>query len=1108
MKLSTRIALLVAAFTIVFATTLAATLSYFSEQRIEREGREWATLMTQALSDSIARSVAEGDVVQIRDTLLGIVNKSDEVSYMFIEGIDGDILVHSFESGFPEDLLKPSGESDQVEEHLFELSDGSRVLDLSEPIIAGMSARLHIGINRQISARAAQDVAIQVGLLLLLFSALGAIAGIIAGRKIAAPIEDVARKMFAFGRYGVAAPFEKMPVGDEESMLVSAFETMVESRKEADQALRMREAALNDAQRIAHLGSWDWNIDTGELWWSDEIYRVFGIDPAEFGASYEAFVATIHPDDRDKVTAAVDYSVANNTPYAVKHRIVLPDDTERIVQEQGEIYISEATGKRHMSGIVHDITELENAFADLRQNRGVLAEAQRLAKIGHWESEADRRVAYWSGQMYEILGLNPDEAPLPRELFAEYIHPDDKARFLELVERPAESDWPANSEFRLLVKGDVKYIRINRKVLYADDGSIERIIGTVQDVTELDAVAKKLEYKEALLVDAQRIAKFGHWEVDPELQNVYWSDQLYELFGLGVRSVTPSTELMHKFLHPDDLEWFKAMEAHIPSDGMPPVTEFRIIVDGKTKHLRMHTRVEMSEQGAIRRIIGTSQEITASKELEIALRENEERLERAQEIAHVGNFEWQPAKDELWWSDEAYRIFGFEPQVTEINYPVFMESAHPDDRAYLADKIARMLEGEPYDIEHRIVRADGSVRTVNEQGIVEWDDDGNPAIVRGIMFDITERRAAFAASERLGRIIEDSTSEIFVFDMETLKFNGANRSARENLGYEMSELKDMSPVDVMFKYSDEEFLKIVQPLVSGRERAIKFDTVHKRKDGSLYNAAVRLQLTRKGEAPAFFASIIDITERLKAAESERLLRQQLTHAARLGAIGGMATGLAHEINQPLSAISNYAQVCIRLLENGKGTTEEIIDDMRKISQQVERAAEIIKWLRKTVRREAVDKTSLDINACISEVVDLMEAEFRARKSRVQLELSNSLPPVTVNRVQIQQVLVNLIQNSLNAADPRRPHTIVIKSGRSNGEMIEIDVEDDGPGVPPDIQDEIFTPFFSTKGEGLGFGLSVSRSIIEAHGGELWLDPEFTPGAAFRFVVPVHDEGVV
>ncbi|MCH8037056.1 MAG: response regulator, partial [Proteobacteria bacterium] len=285
----------------------------------------------------------------------------------------------------------------------------------------------------------------------------------------------------------------------------------------------------------------------------------------------------------------------------------------------------------------------------------------------------------------------------------------------------------------------------------------------------------------------------------------------------------------------------------------------------------------------------------------------------------------------------------------------------------------------------------------------------------------------------------------------------------------------------------------------GRRREIA--ALHK--DGTEFPAAGSISKLGAGEEMLFTVVLRDLTEQRRVEESERQLRSQLAHAGRLSAVGNMATGLAHEINQPLAAIGGYVQASIRLLRSGKDSTGEVIADLEKANRQVMRAADIVKWLRGIVAKEETKKIELDLNACIQEITDFLEFEFRTRKCTLVVDLAESLPAVMADKVQIQQVILNLLQNGMEAAEQsaRRGCQLTVRTSASTDGTVQVEVEDSGPGIPPEIRGDLFSPFVTTKRDGLGFGLSISKSIVEAHGGRIWAVSDAGNGATFAFTLP-------
>jgi len=247
-----------------------------------------------------------------------------------------------------------------------------------------------------------------------------------------------------------------------------------------------------------------------------------------------------------------------------------------------------------------------------------------------------------------------------------------------------------------------------------------------------------------------------------------------------------------------------------------------------------------------------------------------------------------------------------------------------------------------------------------------------------------------------------------------------------------------------------------------------------------------------------------VTDALNAAAEAREARERMMHVSRLATMGEMATGISHELNQPLAAIATYAQAAKRLLAAAPPATEEVSDALEQIAAQALRAGEIIRRLRTLVRRGQTQCEPTHLNTLIEELGTLTRADARLHDIRVTLELAPDLPLVDVDPIQIQQVLLNLVRNAeqaLEGCGPREREIVISTRLLPTGEL-EVRVRDSGPGVAPGILESLFQPFATTKVEGTGLGLAISRSIIEAHKGKLEYAPESPRGASFAFQLPV------
>ncbi|MBI3574390.1 MAG: PAS domain S-box protein, partial [Gammaproteobacteria bacterium] len=274
-----------------------------------------------------------------------------------------------------------------------------------------------------------------------------------------------------------------------------------------------------------------------------------------------------------------------------------------------------------------------------------------------------------------------------------------------------------------------------------------------------------------------------------------------------------------------------------------------------------------NERGEITHFVSTGKDISERMHAERALRESESRLANAQRLARLGNWDWNLDSGELHWSEETFRIFGLDPRTAVPAAEDFLKAIHPDDRERVRAAAHRAIENNaPFSIEFRIVRPDGAERIVHEEAEIARDKTGKAVRMLGTTQDVTERKQAEDKITRLGRILDDSSNEIYVFSAESLRFVQVNRGAQRNLGYTMDELKSLTPPDIKPEFTRESFEALIAPLRRGEQEALSFVTNHRRKDGSDYPVEVQLQLMRHETPPVFVAIIQDITERRAAEE--------------------------------------------------------------------------------------------------------------------------------------------------------------------------------------------------------------------------------------------------
>ncbi len=361
--------------------------------------------------------------------------------------------------------------------------------------------------------------------------------------------------------------------------------------------------------------------------------------------------------------------------------------------------------------------------------------------------------------------------------------------------------------------------------------------------------------------------------------------------------------------------------------------------------------------------------------------------------------------------------------------------------------------------------------------------------------------------ERLRSITQTAPDAIVVID-ETGIIDTVNPAAERLFGYASDELVGENVKILMpSPYREAHDAHLARYRETGRKRVIGIGrvVVGRRKDGTTFPARLSIGEIELEQGRLFTGFLHDITERQDIQRRAGILQQELMHASRLSAMGEMASGIAHELNQPLTAIMNYAKAARRHLERTEPDPAPIADLVDKAGHQAERAAEIIKRLRRFIRKDESERRLEPINTAVEEAAALALIGASDRNIELIFSLDEALPPVLMDRIEVQQVVLNILRNAIEAFEGTGERKIWISTRPAGPDRVEVDIRDNGPGLAPHVADDPFRPFQTTKADGMGIGLAISHTIIEAHGGELWAENPPEGGAAFRFTLPVGSE---
>jgi PAS domain S-box-containing protein len=489
--------------------------------------------------------------------------------------------------------------------------------------------------------------------------------------------------------------------------------------------------------------------------------------------------------------------------------------------------------------------------------------------------------------------------------------------------------------------------------------------------------------------------------------------------------------------------------------------------------------------------------------VERSLGKSEERVTLAAEAARLGVWEMNTLTGEIWASDKAREIFEFDADLP-LNRAAVSARVHPEDRAAREAVIDRAIEEQAqYEIEYRVLLKDGSIRWVSGRGRCTADESGKPPRLIGVSMDVTERKEA----QELVRVATEASPSGTLLVNDRGHIVLVNAHVEELFGYERQELIG-KPIEILLpeRFATEDgvdrtdFLSALQSRIMGVTDGQLFAC---RKDGSEFSVEVGLNPVEMPRGRLVLVTVVDISPRKRAEEEARRQREQNELLGRASLLGEMTASLAHELNQPLAAIMSNASAGTRFVDRGNaesGTLREIFSD---IGTDGRRARDIIENVRNAIKKGGSMRGRIGINNVVKNVALMMRPDAAAFSCEVQTSLAENLPLIEADPVQMQQVLINLVSNSFHAMretpTPRRK--VEITTQGNGNESVRITVRDYGTGISDETRERLFEQFYTTKKDGLGMGLAIVRSIVEAHGGKITAGNAKGGGACFEFELP-------
>ena len=414
-----------------------------------------------------------------------------------------------------------------------------------------------------------------------------------------------------------------LEVDGKSSKMVGTFQDVTE-RYEILQKLQKSYAQHKQAEALTHIGSYLMNLNTGELDWSDEMFRIYGIPPTpDSKISSESIRRFNHPDDNETITAAISDAINQKKPLDFYYQIILDDGTTKILHARGEVEFANEKPAR-LVGTAQDVTEKQTLIRKLKQSESRYQQAEELADMGNWRWDIAKNKIEWTDQLYKIYGLEPQSEEITVERFLNFVHPDDRAAVKQNIDLGFPEDY-IDDNFRIITDDGIeKTIRSVAQVQKNKEGQPYNIIGTEQDITERQNLVLKLQESGSLYKQAQTLAKLGNRSMNLETGEFTWSDEMYNIYEMK-KGETLSIPMWADYIHPDEREEVLNYLQECIDNKTPYDKQHRIVIrkSGKIKMLHRKGEFIYNEAGKAIKLVGTTQDVTQQYLIQEQLKENQ-----------------------------------------------------------------------------------------------------------------------------------------------------------------------------------------------------------------------------------------------------------------------------------------------------------------------------------------------------------------------------------------------------------------------------------------------------------------------------------------------------
>jgi PAS domain S-box-containing protein len=838
------------------------------------------------------------------------------------------------------------------------------------------------------------------------------------------------------------------------------------------------------------------------------------------------FKRTAHPDDYDRTSAAWRHSLQTGDPFFLDRRIRRASGIHEW-NRTGMVPTRDRQGRiTGWYGSTIDLDSHRIAEAELRERERELRQLVNMVPSHLWRLTPDGEPIFFSKRMVDFLGLDVADMDRPGmsrlEAVIETIHPDDAAEFRDTLRRCLLTGESFAMRYRLRrVDGVYRWMSSRAEPMRDQDGRLVQWYGLCHDIDDQMHAEEALRRSERELSQLIDMVPAQIRRLTPDGEPTFFNKRLADFCGLDVADLDkqgPSrlVAAMRTLVHPDESERLLETARHSFVTGTGDSMKYRMRradgayrwVDGRWEPLR-------DESGAIVQWYAISIDIDDEMRAQEALRQSERRLQQMIDAVPAMIWSTTPDGTPTYVNKRFTDVIGatVEDITSPDGSPALSAIIHLDDMSATATTVSHSFRtGVPYVMQYRQLRRGGSYRWTETRAEALRDESGAILQWYGVSVDIDDlikAKEALRESERLLRQLVETLPAMIYCATPDGEPTYRSRQLRDFLGFDVEDNDEVGKsrlagtLDAVIHPHDLATVteRYAHSLSTGKPYALKHRL--RRIDGEYRWVETRAAAMRNAEGAIiqWNGICLDIEDQVRAQEELRLVQDSLARASQAASLAELSASIAHEVNQPLAAIVANSHACERWLSAQPANVERAKITAERIIRDANSAADVVSRIRALFRQSVERRNSAALPSVIAEVRNLMAEEAVRRRVRMDVDVESDLPLVAFDRVQIQQVLINLIRNGMDAMESTAGERFLRVQVRRAGEAVQTEISDRGQGVK--FPDKVFEPFFTTKENGMGMGLAICRSIVESHGGRLWVEGNESGGATFIFTLPAE-----